>query len=148
MAPVHLAPHDGWHEQMWQVHGAPFHHEVMRLLLRVPTRREVHGRHPVAHAYMATPISITVEGANILTRTLITFAQGALRSHPYLYDEIRAAQSDDKVAGLEAFETAFLGHVGFAVSNVTGALFHNLTGGLFASAPRGAFGLSDPKRTS
>jgi acyl-CoA dehydrogenase len=86
-------------------------------------------------AYQMMPVAITVEGANILTRTLITFAQGALRSHPYLYAEIKAAQADDKAAGLAAFETAFLGHVGFAVSNVTGALFHNLTGGLFAKAP-------------
>jgi len=86
-------------------------------------------------AYQMVPVGITVEGANILTRTLITFAQGALRSHPYLYDEIQAAQSADKEAGLVAFDKAFVGHLGFMVSNVFGALFHNLTGGAFAGAP-------------
>ncbi len=87
-------------------------------------------------AYQMVPVGITVEGANILTRTLITFAQGALRSHPYLYSEVQAAQMEDRSHGLAAFEHAFCNHVGFAVSNIFGALFHNLTGGVFArSAP-------------
>ena len=86
-------------------------------------------------AYQAVPVGITVEGANILTRTLITFAQGALRSHPYLYKEIQACQSADAKRGLQDFEPALLGHVAFSVSNVTGALFHNVTGGRFAAAP-------------
>jgi acyl-CoA dehydrogenase len=89
-------------------------------------------------AYQMVPVAITVEGANILSRSLITFAQGALRSHPYLYAEIQAMQNPDREAGLAAFEKAFLGHVGFAVSNIFGALFHNLTFGWFASAPSGA----------
>jgi len=59
--------------------------------------------------YMTTPVAITVEGANILTRTLITFAQGALRAHPYLYAEISAAQNKDRKAGIAAFDTAFAG---------------------------------------
>ena len=54
--------------------------------------------------YMTTPVAITVEGANILTRTLITFAQGALRAHPYLYREIEAAQNPDRRAGIAAFD--------------------------------------------
>ncbi|MEO1205660.1 MAG: acyl-CoA dehydrogenase [Pseudomonadota bacterium] len=86
-------------------------------------------------AYQAVPIGITVEGANILTRTLITFAQGALRSHPYLYREIQAAQNPDREAGLAAFEDAFTGHIGYAVSNVCGAFWHNISGGRFAPAP-------------
>lgn len=89
-------------------------------------------------AYQMVPVGITVEGANILTRTLITFAQGALRSHPYLYDEIRAAQTADRNAGLVAFERAFLSHISFAVSNVAGALFHNVTGGIFMHVPKDA----------
>jgi len=89
-------------------------------------------------AYQMVPIGITVEGANILTRTLITFAQGALRSHPYLYQEILAVQDPDQEQGLAEFEKAFLAHVSFSVSNVFGALFHNLTFGLFAAAPPGA----------
>ena len=86
-------------------------------------------------AYQAMPVAITVEGANILTRTLITFAQGALRSHPWLYKEIEALQDKDEERGMAAFEDAFCGHVSFAISNIFGALFHNLTGGLFADAP-------------
>jgi acyl-CoA dehydrogenase len=89
-------------------------------------------------AYQMVPVGITVEGANILTRTLITFAQGALRSHPYLYREILAVQDADTEKGLAEFESAFLAHVSFSVSNVFGALFHNLTLGLFAEAPPGA----------
>ncbi|MGH6792074.1 MAG: acyl-CoA dehydrogenase [Methyloceanibacter sp.] len=89
-------------------------------------------------AYQMVPVSITVEGANILTRTLITFAQGALRSHPYLLTEIEALQNEDRARGVEAFERAFDKHVAFTVSNAAGSLFHNLTFGLFASAPSSA----------
>lgn len=89
----------------------------------------------IQSAYQMVPVAITVEGANILTRTLITFAQGALRSHPWLYKEIEALQDWDEERGLARFEEAFNGHVAFAVANIFGALFHNLTFGLFASAP-------------
>ncbi|MGH1418290.1 MAG: acyl-CoA dehydrogenase [Hyphomicrobiaceae bacterium] len=93
-------------------------------------------------AYQMVPVGITVEGANILTRTLITFAQGALRSHPYLYREVQAVQNSDEEAGLDAFETAFADHVAFSVSNIAAALFHNITGGAFGDAPEKAFGTS------
>lgn len=89
-------------------------------------------------AYQISPVSITVEGANILTRSLIVFAQGALRSHPYLFAEVAAAQHPDRREGLRMFETALEGHVGFAVSNVFGAIFHNLTLGAFTSSPERA----------
>ena len=55
----------------------------------------------IQSAYQAVPVGITVEGANILTRTLITFAQGALRSHPYLYKEVQACQDTDTKARQE-----------------------------------------------
>jgi acyl-CoA dehydrogenase len=90
-------------------------------------------------AYQMVPVGITVEGANILTRTLITFAQGALRSHPYLYREIQAAQNSDGERGLDAFDSAFGAHVAFSVSNACGAFFHNVTGALFAPAPEKSF---------
>ena len=89
-------------------------------------------------AYQMVPVGITVEGANILTRSLITFTQGALRAHPHLYDEIKAVQNSDRAAGLAAFDKAFTQHVGFAVSNVFSALIHNLTVGLFAPVPSNA----------
>ncbi|WBT36537.1 acyl-CoA dehydrogenase [Hyphomicrobium sp. DMF-1] len=92
-------------------------------------------------AYQLVPVGITVEGANILTRTLITFAQGALRSHPYLYKEVRAVQDPDSRKGLDAFEDALLGHISFSISNVTGAFFHNLTLGYFAEVPERPQGL-------
>ena len=93
-------------------------------------------------AYQMVPVGITVEGANILTRTLITFAQGALRSHPYLYKEVQAASDIDKARGLDAFERAFGGHIAYSLSNATGAFFHNLTGGHLASAPDDAQAMS------
>ena len=89
-------------------------------------------------AYQMVPVGITVEGANILTRTLITFAQGALRSHPYLYTEVQAAQNADARRGLDDFESAFNGHISFSLSNATGAFFHNVTGGALAAAPDNA----------
>jgi acyl-CoA dehydrogenase len=58
-----------------------------------------------------------------------------LRSHPYLYSEIKSAQNPDKNAGFEAFEKAFEGHLAFSVSNVYSAFFHNVTGGIFARSP-------------
>ena len=94
-------------------------------------------------AYQMVPVGITVEGANILTRTLITFAQGALRSHPFLYKEVQAAQNPDPRRGLDDFEAAFGGHIAFALSNASGALFHNVTGGLFGHAPANAYGTAD-----
>jgi len=89
-------------------------------------------------AYQAVPVAITVEGANILSRTLITFAQGALRSHPWLYKETQALQDPDRDRGLDMFDEAFSGHASFMMANIFGALAHNLSGGHFADAPDGA----------
>jgi acyl-CoA dehydrogenase len=86
-------------------------------------------------SYTATPVAITVEGANILTRTLITFAQGALRAHPYLYREVAAVQDADRKAGLAAFDAAFCGHAAFMLRNMVASFLHALTFGRFASAP-------------
>jgi acyl-CoA dehydrogenase len=85
--------------------------------------------------YMTTPVAITVEGANILTRTLITFAQGALRAHPYLYSEIAAVQDKDRKAGIAAFDKAFGGHLSFMLRNMVGSFLHAITLGRFASTP-------------
>ncbi len=114
-----------------------------RLRRAVNDAMDVHGGRAICDgpsnylqsAYQMVPVGITVEGANILTRTLITFAQGALRSHPYLYSEIKAAQDPDPAQGLAAFETAFLAHISHVLSNMTGSFFHNITLGLFAAAP-------------
>jgi acyl-CoA dehydrogenase len=87
------------------------------------------------------PVGITVEGANILTRSLITFAQGALRSHPFLFREIKACEAADRRQGLLAFDEAFSGHVAFSIANLFGAIFHNVTGGRFGEAPPKAAGM-------
>mgnify|MGYP001203903553 FL=1 len=85
--------------------------------------------------YMAIPVAITVEGANILTRTLMTFAQGVLRAHPYLLREIQAAQSKDRKVGLNAFDSAFGGHTKFMLRNIVASFLHGLSNGAFASSP-------------
>ncbi len=94
-------------------------------------------------AYQAMPVAITVEGANILTRSLITFAQGALRSHPYLYQEIQACQDPDEERGLALFDAAFCNHVSFSLSNAFGAFFHNVTFGVFGHVPEKAYGTAE-----
>lgn len=65
----------------------------------------------LAHAYFALPISITVEGANILTRNLMQFGQGLIKSHPYIYKEIQALNKND----VEAFDEAFFSHIKLVV---------------------------------
>jgi acyl-CoA dehydrogenase len=97
----------------------------------------------IMSAYQTMPVGITVEGANILTRSLITFAQGALRSHPYLYKEIQACQDADEERGLPAFDAAFCSHVSFSLSNAFGAFFHNVTFGLFGTVPEKAYGTAE-----
>jgi acyl-CoA dehydrogenase len=90
-------------------------------------------RNLLAHFYVATPIAITVEGANILTRTLIIFGQGALRAHPYALAEVDAIAARD----LKAFDRAFWGHVGHIVRNLSRAVVLSLTRGAFAGSPVG-----------
>jgi len=82
-------------------------------------------------AYQALPISITVEGANILTRTMMIFGQGAIRCHPYALREIEALMDGD----VEAFDDAFWAHVGHVVRNGFRAFGLSLTRGWFASSP-------------
>ena len=110
---------------------------------RVNDAMDIHGGRAVQDGpsnylfsgYTNVPVAITVEGANILTRTLITFAQGALRAHPYLYSEIEAAQNPDRRAGIKAFDKAFAGHISFVLRNVAGSFLHAISGGAFASTP-------------
>jgi acyl-CoA dehydrogenase len=89
----------------------------------------------LARAYQGVPIAITVEGANILTRTLIIFGQGAIRCHPYLLKEMQAAGDADQERGSIAFDQALFAHVGFTISNAVRALVTGLTGAAFVSVP-------------
>jgi acyl-CoA dehydrogenase len=88
-------------------------------------------RNILARAYQSVPIGITVEGANILTRSMIIYGQGAIRCHPYAQAEMRAAAAND----LEAFDRALWGHVGFVASNAVRALLLGLSEGRLARAP-------------
>jgi acyl-CoA dehydrogenase len=85
--------------------------------------------------YMATPIAITVEGANILTRSLIIFGQGAMRCHPYVLRELQAAEDSDLERGLLAFDDALFSHIGYAISNAARAFFLALTHAKFSNVP-------------
>ncbi|WP_108460822.1 acyl-CoA dehydrogenase [Devosia naphthalenivorans] len=86
-------------------------------------------------AYMALPVAITVEGANILTRTLMTFAQGVLRAHPYLLKEVQAAQNKNQREGLDQFDVAFGGHTKFMLRNIAASFLHGISNGAFVAAP-------------
>jgi acyl-CoA dehydrogenase len=92
-------------------------------------------RNYLGRSYQQVPIAITVEGANILTRSMIIFGQGAIRGHPYVLREIDAAREPDRAKALADFDDAFFGHVGFIVSNAARSLFLGLTGAVLASVP-------------
>ncbi len=85
--------------------------------------------------YNSIPVMITVEGANILTRSLMIFGQGAIRCHPFVLKELHAAQNPDEEAGLEAFDQALFGHIGYALSNAARALVLGLTAAKWADTP-------------
>lgn len=88
-------------------------------------------RNLLANIYSATPIPITVEGANILTRTMIIFGQGVIRSHPYVYQEIAALQQDD----VRAFDRVIWHHFGSLVRNFCRTVLLSLSRGYLAPAP-------------
>jgi acyl-CoA dehydrogenase len=90
-------------------------------------------RNVMAHPYIAAPIGITVEGANIMTRTLIIFGQGALRAHPYAYKEVAAVENND----LKGFDQAFWGHIGHIISNLCRTILLSVTRGRFVVTPGG-----------
>jgi acyl-CoA dehydrogenase len=87
--------------------------------------------------YQQTPIGITVEGANILTRTLMIFGQGAIRSHPYVLKEVAATLEPDRDLALHLFDDALFGHIGFAMSNAARSFVFGLTGGRGIPVPAG-----------
>jgi acyl-CoA dehydrogenase len=90
----------------------------------------------LARGYQGMPIAITVEGANILTRCMIVFGQGVIRCHPYVLDEIHAAETDDADT-LATFDKAVFGHIGFMLSNIVRTTWLSVTNGRIAFAPKG-----------
>jgi acyl-CoA dehydrogenase len=89
----------------------------------------------LGRAYQQVPIGITVEGANILTRSLIIFGQGAVRCHPYVLAEMRAAQDADAAKGLAAFDGALWSHVVYVIRNGLRTLAMGVTGSHFVPVP-------------
>jgi len=87
----------------------------------------------LAHSYIGIPIGITVEGANIMTRTFIIFGQGALRAHPYAYQEVKASEEND----LKSFDHAFWGHMGHVFRNSIRTVLLSLTRGRLSPSPVG-----------
>lgn len=92
-------------------------------------------RNYLAPIYRALPIGITVEGANIVTRSLIIFGQGAIRAHPHLLAEIEALDEQDPEASLDAFDRHFWKHAGHLLGNLGRAGIRAWTGARFAPAP-------------
>ncbi|WDD97294.1 acyl-CoA dehydrogenase FadE [Thalassomonas actiniarum] len=89
----------------------------------------------LARGYQGAPVAITVEGANILTRNMIIYGQGAIRCHPYVLAELQAAGNKDSKQALDDFDHALFGHVGFAVSNIFRSLWFSLSGSRLLKTP-------------
>ncbi|MET0050391.1 MAG: acyl-CoA dehydrogenase [Candidatus Thiodiazotropha sp.] len=89
----------------------------------------------IGRSYEAIPIAITVEGANILTRSMIIFGQGAIRAHPYVLKEFEAAQNPDRQAALSQFDEALFAHAGFLMTNLARTSWLGLTHGRLSASP-------------
>ncbi|HBV75534.1 MULTISPECIES: acyl-CoA dehydrogenase [Vibrio] len=88
----------------------------------------------LANHYYGIPVAITVEGANILTRNLMIFGQGATRCHPFVLPEMEAAANPDEKAGAKAFDGLLFKHMSYAIKNSLGAFIMALTGSRFAKS--------------
>ena len=119
------------------------YHATERMRTALNDALDIHGgraicdgpRNYLFGTYMSVPVAITVEGANILTRSLMIFGQGAIRCHPFLLKEMEAANLPDPNESLAAFDRALFAHIYSATSNVIRAFLHNLTFGAFARVP-------------
>ncbi len=89
----------------------------------------------LARSYQVVPVAITVEGANLLTRNLIIFGQGAIRCHPFVLREMNAARDPDHARGVEEFDRALFGHIGFTISNAVRSLIMALTHARLTRSP-------------
>lgn len=86
-------------------------------------------RNFMAFAYQAIPVSITVEGANILSRSLMIFGQGSMRCHPYLFEELQLLQSQDQTSALNTFNQMFYQHLGYTFNRAARSVFYGFSGG-------------------
>ncbi len=119
------------------------YHLTERMRQCINDAMDVHGgkgicmgpRNYLGRAYQSVPISITVEGANILTRNMMIFGQGAIRCHPYVLREMQAAGLEDQNEALTQFDRLLFEHIGFSLSNAAGSLLLGLSAGRLADAP-------------
>lgn len=118
------------------------YHNTERMRKTLNDAMDIHGgrtvvlgpRNYLARGYQSIPIGITVEGANILTRSMIIYGQGAIRAHPYVLREMLAARDND----VPGFDQALFGHLGYLCSNLVRTLWLGLTGARFSSVPEQA----------
>lgn len=118
------------------------YHATERGRIAINDAMDVHGgkgiclgpNNYLGRAYQQIPIGITVEGANILTRSMIIFGQGAIRCHPYVLREIAATREPDAAKASVEFDAALWGHVRFVVANFVRAVGHGVTGSVFAGS--------------
>ncbi len=89
----------------------------------------------LGRGYQGAPIAITVEGANILTRNMIIYGQGAIRCHPFVLTELGACEIEDREEALNVFDKALMGHIGFTMSNLVRTKWLALSGARFTSVP-------------
>ena len=92
-------------------------------------------RNFAGRAWQASPIAITVEGANIMTRSLLIFGQGSILCHPYIIKEMRAAQDPDTKAGIQQLDAVLYPHIGGAISNAVRSFWFGITGSKLGGAP-------------
>lgn len=100
-------------------------------------------RNFMAFMYQAIPVSITVEGANILSRSLMIFGQGSMRCHPYLFEELQLLQSADTPAACQQFDQIFYQHMGYSLNRAARSFLFGFTGGS-TEAPNSANSFSRP----
>ncbi|EAS49222.1 acyl-CoA dehydrogenase [Aurantimonas manganoxydans SI85-9A1] len=121
-------------------------HATYRMRESVERAMDIHGgkgiidgpKNYLGAQYKSVPIGITVEGANILTRNLMIFGQGAIRAHPYMLKELLALSDEDEDRGLKEFDTHFWKHVGHSLTNAFRCFVRGWTGGMAAPAPKNA----------
>jgi len=89
----------------------------------------------LGRAYQGMPIWITVEGANILTRSMMIFGQGAIRCHPYVLKEMQSARMENQAKGLEEFDSNLFGHIGYSIGNAVRSMVLGLSFARFAAVP-------------
>ena len=118
-------------------------HATERMRIAIDDAMDIHGGKAVIDGpqnylgglYRSVPVGITVEGANIMTRSLLIFGQGAILCHPWVMKEMQAAQNPDQRQGLEDFDRNLFGHIRYGISNAVRSFWFGITGAKFGAAP-------------